>query len=223
MNISKVISDNIVKKEGLITTAVVMLTCLVLVLSFPAENYFQVVAVNVIFLIALPMLYIKIILKRKISEFGWRVGDSSKGFFWMSVGLALFALVIYLFIMFTDIESDYREMIFIKRSFYLFSAYYLSTSISLVMKEFFFRGFVMNYFANSFSKKYLAIFFQAVVFFVFILISNKLNINWNVVFQALAALFAGIIAYKSRSMLYSYLFFLITMVALGVVIMKIDY
>ena len=223
MKINKIIKSNIVKKEGLVTTVAVILSCIVLAVVFPAENLFQILTIMLVFLVILPILYIKGILKRDVKDFGLSVGDPKAGFIWVALGYILFGLLIYGAIMYTNIESDYKELIFIKRSFATFVVYYMGIGVTMIMTEFFFRGFVLNYLKEIFLKKYYAIFAQAIIFFIFVSMFERFSFDWNVVFQLIVTLFAGVIAYKSRSIVYSYLFSLIVIIILGVSIIKVGY
>ncbi|MFC1645282.1 hypothetical protein ACFL08_04620 [Patescibacteria group bacterium] len=223
MKISKIIDIKKDKRVGLITTAIVMIVCLFLSASFPSENSFQTIVVNLIFLVILPAIYIKLILRRKFAEFGLQKGSSNKGIIWMIVSFMFLSLFLYGAINYTRIAEDYWIMRFLKKNFLAFLIYQLSGGVILAMVEFFFRGFVMHYFYDMFAKKYFAVIFQFLVFTVFIWSTGALKFNWIVMVQVFLAFFSGIIAYKSKSILYSYLFALISNVVLGTVIIKMSY
>ncbi|MDH4330716.1 MAG: hypothetical protein OEV93_04155 [Candidatus Moranbacteria bacterium] len=212
------LSTNINKKELFVTSAA-MLACLVLFYSFPTKGSFQEIMSSLTFLFLVPILYIKLILKKNVSDFGLGMGDYKKGFLWGAISLVFVALFILLLSRFENVSKDYRDLFYVSKYFDLFVMREISFGIAFVLVDFFFRGFVMFYFQNIFQKKYFAIFLQFVMFLALLLLSGKLN--WSFATQALLSLSAGIIAFNSKSILYSSFFSWISIIVIELSIMKL--
>lgn len=212
-----------INSEGMWTTLVVMTVCMILGIVFPFEDLFQVLAVNAVFFVFLPVLYIKIILKRNLRDFGVRFGNVPRGFGWMLSSLLVVGLLVYGIVNFFDIRDDFREVDIIRRRFDLFVTYYVGIGVTMMMTEFFFRGFVLNYFKEIVSVKYFVIFIQLVFASVFIVVLEGFHFGWDVLIQSIAAFFAGVIAYNSKSIIYSYLFSLVLTIITATMIMKMNY
>jgi hypothetical protein len=214
MNISK--QPN--KKELLLTSAVILL-CLVLFSFFPTKGNFQEIIASATFLVFLPILYIKIILKKKLSEFGIQAGNWKKGLIWGVVSLFFVIGLIFVMSKVDHVSKDYRELFYVRAFFSLFVVREISLGISFMLIDFFFRGFVMLYIASILPIKYLSILFQFALFAVFTLLLAKLT--WISGVYIFLSFFAGIIAYKSKSIIYSSLFLWISIIVIELSVIKL--
>lgn len=187
------------KREAMITLALA-LVCIFLYSFFPVSTFAQKFFSNITFLLIIPALYIKIILKKRLRDFGWQIGDWKKGVFWSVFFLAIMLAVLYLAFNYTGLAQKYQVNSYAAGDFRFFIGYeILMVGMFLFLYESFYRGFVLF----SFSKRtgMWAVLIQAGLFFAFSLMTN--NFNWgNANFLALS-LVSGVIAYKSRSIWYS--------------------
>ncbi|GBE17080.1 hypothetical protein BMS3Abin15_00916 [bacterium BMS3Abin15] len=188
------------QNKKLITTGGVIILCLVLVAFFPRKDVFQGIIVNLTFLLIIPILYIKIILKKKLGNFGLQTGDKKKGIIWAVLSLVVSLLIFYIIYNYTSFSEYYRlpQRIMTDFWFFIFFEVLLIGSIT-VLYEFFFRGFVMFNFTEKFG--YWAVIAQFLLFILFLLATG--NLGWSIIPIIISAPFAGITAYKSRSLIYS--------------------
>lgn len=196
------------KKE--IITSIFAILCLVGYVFFPANGSFQYKAVALIFLLILPFLYNKYFLKDKNIFKNIEIGDWKAGLKYLSIGMIGSFLIIYLLFKYTDLAGHYFLPSGIKNDFGNFLAYELTgVAFTVFLYEFFFRGFIMFHFRELFKK--WAILIQFVFFLILILMLWNLP-YWFYITYLVFAPFAGWIAYKTNSFLYSFfgqLFFVI--------------
>ncbi len=201
-------------------TAVIILACMLLFSFFPIErNYFQEIAMNLTFLLLLPLLYIKIVLKRNLTEFGFQIIKWKEGFFIMPVCFLIMGVLFYVVFNYTNFKEDYflgdYEM---TNSFWYLLVYeFVIINLIVFLYEVFFRGFVMSYFRKKFNI--YAVFIQFAVFLFFLYSLNELSFDY--IFYMMTALLAGLIAYKSKSLVYSYLFSIIVLIAGDIIYLKL--
>jgi membrane protease YdiL (CAAX protease family) len=189
------------KKE--IITSIFILLCLAGYVYFPASGYFQYKAVVVIFLVLLPFLYNKYFLKEKNFFKRILIGDWKNSLKLLSIGLTGAFLIMFLIFKFTDIGNHYFLASGVKDDFWQFLKYELTgIAFTVAIYELFFRGFVMSHFLNNLKK--WAILAQFLFFLVLLLMLHELPYWFYIVYLVFAP-FAGWIAYKSDSILYSFL------------------
>jgi len=199
----------IINKEQ-ITTACIILICLILYGIFPVSGIFQNLMSSFAFLILVPFLYIKIVLKRSPSDYGFRVGDARQGILWGAFSLIFALLILYIVINFTDFVQNYYIPAFARR-FFLFLLYELFIiGFFVLLYESFFRGFVQHSFARKLGIASVVL--QAFLFIAFLALTQ--NLDWSVFPFVLFSPLSGIIAYRSSSLIYSFasalLFIIIT-------------
>lgn len=207
------------KRKEVITTCAIIILCLILFIAFPTRGDFQKIASNITFLIFLPILYIKMILKKKLSDFGLQIGDYKRGLLWGILSLCFVAAFIFVASKFKETSKDYHDLFYTRAYFILFIVRELALGITFILLDFFFRGFVMLYFASILKEKFLSIGIQFALFTFFILLTAKLN--WVSGSYIFLSIFAGIIAYKSRSILYSSLFLWISIIVIELSMIKL--
>jgi len=197
-------SPSLNKKD--IVSVLMMVFCLLMIRLFPEENYFQKIIISLVFLLVIPVLYIKIVLKESLRNFGLRIGNWKQGIAWIMLSLVGSFFIIFLLYQYAGMAEKYHVPQNIIQNFGLF-VFYESVLVSffIALYEFFFRGFVMF----SFSEKlgYWAVISQFALFILFLIIMK--DFNWTFAPYLISAFFAGVIAYKSRSLFYSYLFSLL--------------
>jgi membrane protease YdiL (CAAX protease family) len=162
-------------------------------------------------LVIIPILYYKLILKKGFFDFGFTLGDKKAGMFW---GFSMFfatLLVFYLLYAYTDFKKNYLLSSYVVHNFWIFLLYeLLLANLFVFIQEFFWRGFILLYFSKKIG--YLAIFLQF-IFYVLMLIPAK-NTFWQMAPTLVISLTSGIIVYKSRSIFYSWLAALFSLVIL---------
>lgn len=206
-------------KEELLTSAVIIV-CLALFFLFPSQGAAQAVTASLIFLFLIPFLYLKLVLKKNLKDFGWQVGDWKQGVLFASLSLVIALLVFYALYHYTGLAKNYRLPAFATGNFWLFLVYeFVLVAFFLALYEFFFRGFVLF----SFLPKtgWLSIIIQFAVFLLFLLIAG--NLVWQNIFYVIIAALAGLITFRSRSLLYSFAFGLFFMIIADAVIIKLLY
>jgi membrane protease YdiL (CAAX protease family) len=185
-----------------VITFILAVACIFLYSFFPVSTGPQKIFSNITFLLIIPALYIKIILKKKLKDFGLQAGDWKKGVFWSIFFLAILIAILYLAFNYTDLAQKYQVNGYAAGDFRFFVGYeILIVGMFLFLYEFFYRGFILF----SFSKKIgmWAILIPAGLFFIFSLITN--NFNWENANFLVLSLVSGVIAYKSRSIWYSFI------------------
>jgi|GEM_PF-751464 len=157
-----------------------------------------IVAIGVFLVI--PILYCKIILGRPLSSIGFQRGNP-----WAGVGGSLLALPVALgalFVLwnFTPLLKDYRLPVAVEEQFLFFVLYEVFLTGSIVfLYEVFFRGFLMLLWLRSWG-----IWGVIAQTLIFVLVLFMTGADAGIVPALIFAPFAGLIAYQSRSIWYSY-------------------
>lgn len=187
-------------KEQL-ATGMVFLACLALYLFFPTNNVFQQIVSSIAFLLVIPLLFIKFILKKSFASYGVQKGDSRRGFFLMTLSIILSLLFFYALFQYTTLAKFYSLPSFVTQNFAVFVIYEIFlVGLFTLLYEFFFRGLVMfGIFKNT---GYISILAQFTIFSVLFLASG--GIAWSTILYMIASIFSGITAYQSRSLFYSF-------------------
>ncbi|HRY82520.1 MAG TPA: CPBP family glutamic-type intramembrane protease [Candidatus Moranbacteria bacterium] len=208
--LSRLTSVFIDNKEIAITCLVIIF-CLLLSIIFPVNNSVQLLTRNIFFLIIVPILYYKLILGKRFSDLGLILGDKRAGIFWGIILFFVSLLIFYLLYTYTDFKKNYLLSSYVVHNFWLFLLYeLLLANLFVFIQEFFWRGFILLYFSKKIS--YFSIFLQFILF-TLMLIPAK-NTFWQMAPTLVISLFSGIIVYKSRSILYSWIFALFSLVIL---------
>lgn len=188
-------------RKEFFVSLVFALACLALFLIFPtaAGSIFQKIISLVAFLFLIPLLYIKLVLKKKISSFGLARGDMKAGLTWSALSLLVLALVFYIIIHYTDYFKNYPLPQSVSSQFLVFLGYeIILVGAFLFLYDFFFRGFMLTIMEKQMGGK--AILAQYFFFAAMFILSGGFNPD-NLRY-ALLGLFSGIVAYKSESIWY---------------------
>lgn len=197
----KKISQN---KEFLVTLAIILI-CILLSLSFPSKNSFQGLTESFFFLFLVPILYIKLVLKKNVADFGLNIQNNKKGILWGTGMLAVSLIISYLLVQYTSFRSNYPLSSLLLGNFWIFLVDMLVfVNLLLFFQEYFFRGFILSVFSRKIT--FWSIFIQAGFYLTAILFAqggfNKAF--WQLTPFVIISFTGGITAYKSRSMLYSW-------------------
>jgi len=203
-------------KNILITTLFILL-CLGLYVFFPVAGNFQQIVTAVIFFVLLPVLYNAVVLKKNRTFYRLHLGDWKKGIFWAIVGMAASLIIIGGFIKYGDFVHKYALPAGLGSNFGYFAFYELVlVAFFTALYEFFFRGFVMFHFSPI--VKTWAVVIQFVLFVLLLLVTG--GVSWPFVPYIIFAPFAGWIAYKSDSLLYSFVGQLIFIIIIDASVIK---
>lgn len=196
-------------------TGLLVLFSLAFLLFLPANeavnSLFQGMVVSIAFFLVIPFFYCKMVLKEPLKNMGWQEGSGAWGIL-VAVFCILIALsIIFLLSRYTQLQEKYFFPVSIQTNFVWFMLYEIVlVSFTALLYEVFFRGFIqMLWLKNS---GYLAILLQVFLFLGFFFLNGDLN--WQKLPLILFSPFAGIIAYTSRSLWYSWaaswIFFFLT-------------
>ena len=210
---------NIIDLE-LIVSFSVMFLCILFYIFFPTKenDNFQQFFINLSFLFILPLLYVKIVLKDKMRNFGFQLVSWKEGFWFMPLNFIVFGIFVYLVFKYTSFKDTYLlgNFQFVKNFWYLFFYEFVVVNIFVFFYELFFRGFVMFYFRKKFGI--ISVFLQFIFFLMFFWMMGRANLDG--IFYIIAAPLAGLIAYRSKSLVYSYFFSIIVLVAVDIIYLK---
>lgn len=192
--------NKLFQHKELLVTSMVAVLCLVLFAIFPRENTFQEIIISLVFLLAIPALYIRIVLRKNFKSFGLGIGNYKAGLIWGAVALLFALLILYILFNYTNFTNEYFIPTRVAQEFKFFLLYeLLLVGFFTILYEFFFRGFVMFSFSEKIGYSSVVIQFLLLVLFYFF----TGNMNWSVVSYIIIAPLAGWVAYKSQSLLYS--------------------
>lgn len=198
---TKQISYSITNWKELSITMAVALICLSLFFVFPTDGIFESLTKSVFFLFLIPVLYIKLVLKRSVREFGLNLQNTRTGFLWGGIMLLVSLLSLYLFSRFTSFQSRYILPESVMGSFWIFLLYEIVLINALIfLQEFFFQGFILNTLASK--TRFWSILLSALAYAGILLISKDLN--WQKLPLLIMSLTGGWITYQSRSFIYAH-------------------
>lgn len=199
-------------KELIISSALIIL-CLLLAIAFPADkgSSLQIFTKGIFFLVVIPSLYIKIILKKNLSDFGLNLGCKKEGLVWALGVITILLILSYFISKIPGAGQNYKIPAYVAGNFWLFLSYELILiNIFLFSYEFFWRGFVLFTFSPRLGPWAIAI--QATLFIVFSLVNN--DFSWKYYSLPLLSIASGVISYKSKSLIYSYVMSLVFIIIL---------
>lgn len=205
-------------KKPLMTIGVV-LVCLVLYGIFPTRNVFQQIVSSIAFLLVIPLLYIKIILKESLKNYGLQWGDRRQGVIWMGLLLLASLLIFYILLHYTSLPQKFQLPGLAAEKFSFFVMYeLLLVGLFALLYEFFFRGLAM---LGLKELGIWAVAIQSIVFASFFAVTN--GFDWSIILFTIVSPFAGTAAYQGKSLFYSFgtsLIFIIIADALAIGLTK---
>jgi len=194
---------NIVKtNQQMLANFSVAIVCLLLFFLFPGNNFSQYLTKSAFFLMLIPFLYIRYILKKNIFDFGFNLKNAKIGFIWGGLMLAISLLAIYALANLTDFEKQYFISPYISGNFWQFVFYELLLVNALFFfQEYFFKGLLLAILSDKIG--YLSVLIQAIIYLVSL--QFIYNSFWQSIPLAIFSLTGGVAAFKGRSFVYSYL------------------
>lgn len=205
-------------KETL-TSFLVAIFCFFMVYYFPADDYLQNLTKNIFFFIVIPFLYVKLVLQRDVCDFGVNWKNKKTGLIW---GLAMFLfleILFFLIIRYTEFDKIYTPPIFVKISFWYFLLYELILiNFLFLLQEIFFKGFLLSVLREKLGP--WAILIQSVVFLFPLFIYSSYFIQ--LLPMIALSLLGGLVAYKTRTFIFSYLAGIVFLIILDAYIIFIN-
>ena len=183
----------------LVVTVFLALACVLLNMFFNAQDTLQKILSLAGFFILAPALYVKLILKRNWSDFGFRKGNWKKGVGGIIISLIVSLLIFYILVNYFGFLEKHGSIGRLKGNFMSFVYYEFVLILPILLAfGFFFQGLIL--FVAESRLWRLSALVQFLLFLLFIWISGVFN--WDSALYIISAFFSGIIVYQSRSLLY---------------------
>ncbi len=162
---------------------------------------FQMLLVSVAFFLVVPVLYCKIVLKESLHNMGWQAGNIFSGTLLSLLAVSGGLVTVYLLDRFTAFGRLYELPMSIQTDFLWFLLYEaLVMPVMTLFYEVFFRGFIGLLWLRTLGP--ISILLQAGLFVGMYFLAGDLSAKEVPVL--LFAPLAGLIAYSSRSIWYSW-------------------
>ncbi len=162
---------------------------------------FQNLVVSVAFFLVIPFLYSKIVLKESLKNMGWQGGSWWAGMLVSLLSVAVGLCIIFLLTRFTVFADQYRLPERVEREFFWFMFYeLLPVAFTALLYEVFFRGLIELLWLRHLG--FLSVVVQAGIFFFLFFLAGDLS--WQRLPVLLFSPLAGIVAYYSRSLWWSW-------------------
>lgn len=180
---------------------IIAMICFALFLFFPTSNLFQQISVAIAFFLITPILYIRIILKENLRSYGIQFKFDGYNLFLSAIFALVLISLLYVIIKYTGLLSGFSSPQSIAGDFKIFILYeVIAVGVFTFIFEFFFRGFIAIG-IGSFAKHW-AVLLQF-IFLVGLVMATQAQ-DWTMILYAISAPFSGFMAYKSKSIAYSF-------------------
>lgn len=195
-------------KEFLVTSLVVMASLLFLGYfkeSSQVSPALQSLIVAVAVFLVIPLLYCRIVLEQPLSRLGFQRGNPWAGIGGSVIALGLALSALFVLWNFTPLLESYRLPVAVEERFLFFVIYEVFLNgFFLFLFEVFFRGMILFLWLKDF--RIWGVFIQAFIFAGILYLSGDLSegVNPQILPMLLFAPLAGLIAYQSRSIWYSF-------------------
>lgn len=190
-----------------LTDIFLIIACSVLFISFPSNNAIQKFTGQIFFLVAVPVGYIKLILKKDLKDFGLSWGNKKDGLLWSAVGLAVILAGTYLTINYTTFANSYSLPAYIINNFWYFLLYELVFSnIFTICLIFFLCGFVLFSLAPKFS--HWSIIIQSALYILYHIYFK--SPYGEMIYIFVLFLILGLVTWRTKSIVYPYAIILIS-------------
>lgn len=194
------------RKEFLLTGVLSIAIFLIYIFAPEAKDInkvFQGLIVSVVFFALLPLVYVRFVLKQSWQRLGLTLGNYREqglaALFILLIALAGFLVGVTFF---KNFQTFYTMPVRVEQNFWWFLGYEMVLVPLVVgLYEVFFRGFLMLLWLSE-KAKWWSIIIQTVLFFGLVSLTGSLS--WDTAPLIYISLFSGLIAYRSRSILYSF-------------------
>jgi len=217
----KTLSQMVWNRRFLVTGALTLFSVFFLGYFSQADKVnplFQTLLVSTTFFLVVPVLYSKIVLKESLDNWGWQKGRHFPGAFFSMTGLVVGLGTIFVLTKTTSFAEQYFFPVSVQTNFVWFLLYELVLVAGLAwLYEVFFRGQIQLLWLKDFGLWSVVL---QTVFFVGLLYLSD-DISWQRLPVILFCPIAGLIAYYSQSLWYSWIasftFFFLTDIFLLVI------
>lgn len=185
---------------------------------FPINNIFQQSIALFVFFGIIPILFNKIFLKKKPGDIGIRLGDWKQGIILSIISLIVSGMALMVLIDFFDFLKHYsvpEEIVYSYKNFLYYS--FTKVLFIVVIYDFFFRGFFMMTLGRRLG--YRVIIGQFLIFLSLVMIIG--TSFWSLLPYVIFAPLAGVVVYKSKSLIYSSSFQFIALIILNAYMVSI--
>ena len=192
-------------REFLVSNLAVILA-LVCFCLFPFPNsIIQQFLVIIGFFVVFPLLFIRFILKKQLREFGFSWGNIRSGLAWAVIMEGIFLSAVFLMVMLFHLDTNSIILLTIRKSFLFFLMYIVLAWLLLFCLETLFHGLLL--FTWEKVSGGWSVLIQAGALFLWFLFRIKMTIPFSVwVLIGIWSLCSGWVAYRSRSVFFSFLF-----------------
>jgi hypothetical protein len=198
--------ETLSKNRRFVVTGLLALFSL-LFLGFFSENErlnpaFQGLVVSTVFFLVIPLLYSKMVLREPLKNIGLQKGNFWEGIL-TGLGSVALAMTVVIALAFTVpvFRGQYAFPALVETSFLWFVFYELVLIPSVIIfYEVFFRGLIELVWLKDLGLR--AVFIQAAFFLGFLYLSH--DISWQRLPLLIFCPLAGLIAYRSGSLWYSF-------------------
>lgn len=205
-------------KETLLSFLVAVF-CFFMVYYFPADDYLQIFTRNIFFLLVIPFLYVKFVLQKDIRDFGINWENPKTGMLWGGLMFLFLAVLFFFIIRYTEFNKVYVPPALAKINFWYFLLYELVlVNLLFLAQEIFFKGFLLSALREKLG--YWSILIQSAVFLFPLFILSSYFFEMLPVIAV--SLLGGLVAYKSRTFVFSYLAGIIFLIFLDAYIIFIN-
>lgn len=180
----------------------VVIVCLVLFLVFPTSGSFQKITSALFFLFIVPVLHIKLILKKNLRSFGLNLNRKKDGLLWGSIMFLFLAIIFYFLSKYPPFINNYPLVpAYISANFWVFLTYELIlVNLLFFLQSFFFQGFLLFSFVEKLNAK--AVLIPIVIYCGLIFFSG------GFIPKLIPSLFIFVIgtaiSFKNKSFVYAY-------------------
>lgn len=191
-------------KRFIVTTLLVLFSLLFLGVFSQSDKVnpvFQTLLVSITFFLVVPVLYSKIVLGEPVRSLGWQAGNVFVGILASIVCVALALGAMFLLMRYTLFQQEYFLPVMAQLNFFWFLLYeLLLVSLTTLLYEVFFRGLIQLLWLRPLG--WVAVVLQTVLFIGLLYLSD--DFSWQRAPIILFSPFAGLIAYFSGSIWYSW-------------------
>jgi hypothetical protein len=183
-------------------TSVFFLACLIFFIIFPSRGAVQGYTKGLFFLVVLPAFYVKMILRRNLSDYGFSFKLSFRELLWSALVLTISLATTYALYKYTALRNTYSlpPYIFVDFRYYLFYELLL-INLSLFIFSYYFFGIVLFHLEKKLPG--WSVILQSTLFFAASSIGSGLK--WQMASNIILSLLGGFLARRTSSVFYPYL------------------
>lgn len=189
-----------------ITGNLVALACMGLVLIFPpAQGVWGSIVVMSAFLLVLPVLFIRFIVRERVAGYGFAWGKWKSVMFWTILPFILFNALFGCIFYYADVFPNFSVPVIVRTSFRWFLAYVAIMGTYLFLYQAFFCGFILGLWRKVGMWQAVAV--QTLLFTVFLTIRSwPGEMTGILVIYITSGILSGTATYRTKSIFPAFLF-----------------